>query len=133
MEKSCRAQASIGIRRLLDDLILDAAQSALSTSIPDEQEDVKVKKSPEKIFQCEECEYSTLRRNAFYGHTRAVHVRRKVLKSMESNRDMVRKETIKRTIIKNSEQGGYDCGICGNNFAKKARVRRHFAQGSIQI
>ena len=72
MEESCGAEeTSIGIRRLLDDLILDAAQSALSTSIPDEQEDVKVvKKSPEKIFQCEECEYSTLRRNAFYGHTR---------------------------------------------------------------
>ena len=72
MEKSCGAEeTSIGIRRLLDDLILDAAQSALYTSTPDEQEDVKVvKKSPEKIFQCEECEYSTLRRNAFYGHTR---------------------------------------------------------------
>ena len=64
---------------------------------------------------------------------RAVHVRRKVLKSMESNRVMVRKEAIKRTVIKNFERGGYDCGICGNNFAKKARVRRHFAQGSILI
>ena len=102
-EISCQAETSNGIRRLLDDLIRDVARSNVSgktaTGIP--YEDEKVQISPEKRFQCEECEYATVRRNALLGHTRAVHVRKKVLSNMENTRVMIRKETIKETIVKN--------------------------------
>ena len=81
-----------GILRLLDDLIRDAALSSASISNED--------RKPEKRFQCEECEYSTVRRNALLGHMRAVHARKKVLSNMENTRVMMRKETIKRTIVK---------------------------------
>ena len=123
-ESPCKVETSNGIRRLLDDLIRDVALSNVSALSKSTDEDDKVQNSQDKRFQCEECEYATVRRNALLGHTRTVHVRKKVL--VDENSDyMIRKKTA-ITIVKNQE-GGYDCGLCGNNFAKKARVRRHFA------